>query len=171
MRRHTYHVSHTGNTDKCRALMWTQAVPTASFWPLSAWTGWKSAGENIHIYIYKHTCVYCVDISSSWAQSLHLPSSCPSIPVCCISAHKLQVEAISCTHRAIRVSFGSNSQPLLCDLTLMDAHTHKDIPVPLQFLTLKSTHFRLSWCYNMDMWALQPLVWPHTTPGTDTQAE
>ena len=33
------------------------------------------------IYIYTHTYTYSLDPSSSWAQTLRLPSSCPWIPV------------------------------------------------------------------------------------------
>lgn len=43
--------------------------------PLSGQAGWKSTGEKICRHMYK------VDPSSSWAEVLRLPSSCPWVPV------------------------------------------------------------------------------------------
>lgn len=43
--------------------------------PFSGQAGWKSTGEKICRHVYK------VDPSSSWAEVLRLPSSCPWIPV------------------------------------------------------------------------------------------
>ena len=99
MAGHTYHAqTHRAFTQTCTAL-------TASSCSLLLLSRWRSASENTHRDMYN------LDPSSSWAQTLSLPSSCSWISVSPVTG--------TWTYESSRSQLHSS-----CWYRLFQSHTH-----------------------------------------------